>query len=250
MGEVLAYSGRYDEAIASLQRALAIKPDFDPAYQHLGVAYEGKGDYPKAIASYEKAAEFAVTDGLRSDYLGSALHDAFWAGDRAEGQRLMAKLERLPRSEYSAVRKVYLDAAAALFNAQPAEAERVLKEGKPKVLEAAGKDREAGSYRPYDAGWNLLMGTALERQGREREAIVLFEEIANPPNPWRSFPARQWTYEGRARLAALLAKQGDVDRAEKLLEQNHKWNPSWAPVRAAEEVVAQASRQSTVAAAK
>jgi tetratricopeptide (TPR) repeat protein len=251
MGEVLAYSGRYDEAIASLNRALAIKPDFDPAYQHLGVAYGGKGDYPKAIASYEKAAEFAVTGGLRTDYLGSALHNALWARDKAEAQRLISELERLPKNEYSPVIKVYVDAAAHLVNGQPAEAERVLREGKPKILEATGKNREAGGpYKPYNAGWNLLMGTALERQGKDSEAIAVFEEMANPPNPWRDFNDRQSIYEGRSRLAALLARHGDVDRAAKLLAENHKWNPSWAPARAAEEMVAQASRQSTVAAAK
>jgi Flp pilus assembly protein TadD len=44
LGEVQAYSGRYDEAIANLNRAVALKPDFFESYGHLGAAYEGKGD--------------------------------------------------------------------------------------------------------------------------------------------------------------------------------------------------------------
>ncbi len=250
MGEILAYIGRYDEAIASLNRALAIKPDFDPAYQHLGVAYQGKGDYPKAIASYEKAAENAVADGQRLGYLASALHVAFWARDRADGQRLVAAIERLPKNEFSELRKVYFEAAADLLSGRPAEAELSLREAKPKLLATLVKTEGNSSYKPYDAGWDLLMGTALEAQGKDADAVAVFEEMANPPNPWRDFIGRQWIYEGRARLATLLAKRGDVDRAEKLIAENRKWNPSWAPARDAEETVARVERQRAVAAAK
>jgi len=251
LGEVLAYSGRYDEAIASLNRALAIKPDFDPAFQHLGVAYQGTGDYPKAIEAYEKAAENAVTDGLRAGYLGSATYVAFCAKDYAAARRLISELERLPKAPFSDLRKTYFDAATDLMDGHPAETERVLREAKPKLMETLGKTEEiSATYKPYDAGWNALMGAALEAQGKTAEAIAVYEEMANPPNPWRDFVSRQWIFEGRVRLASLLARQGAVDRAEKLLAENRKWNPSWAPARAVEDAVAQAERQRAVAAAK
>src|SRR5262249_38748538 len=64
------------------------------------------------------------------------------------------------------------------------------------------------------------------------------------------FVGRRWVYEGRARLAALVARKGDVERAEKLLAENHKWNPSWGPVRAQEETVAAARREKVLSAAK
>ncbi|HWX24262.1 MAG TPA: tetratricopeptide repeat protein, partial [Vicinamibacteria bacterium] len=47
LGENQAYAGHYTEAIENLNRALAVKADFSPAYEHLGVVYEGLGDLPK-----------------------------------------------------------------------------------------------------------------------------------------------------------------------------------------------------------
>ncbi len=250
MGEIQANLGRYDDAIANLNRALAIKPDFDPAYQHLGVAYEGKGDYAKAIECYEKAAANAVVDGLRAAYLTAALHAAFWLQDRAQTERLIAEIERLPKNPFSELRKVYFDAVQDLLAKRPADAEKILRENKPKLLATISKSEQSARYKPYDAGWNLLMGMALERQGKDAEAIPVYEEMANPPNAPREFDGRRWVCEGRARLAAVLVRRGDLDRAEKLLAENHQWNPNWAPAHAAEEAVAQAERQRVLAASK
>jgi hypothetical protein len=57
-------------------------------------------------------------------------------------------------------------------------------------------------------------------------------------------------YEARAQLAAILAKQGDLDRADKLLEENRKWNPAWAPTRPSEQTVAELRRAKVLASAK
>lgn len=72
----------------------------------------------------------------------------------------------------------------------------------------------------------------------------------NPPNPWVEFEGRLWVYVARANLAAILAKRGDLDRAEKLLAENHKWNAGWAPTRNAELVVEQALKEKVLTAAK
>ena len=95
-----------------------------------------------------------------------------------------------------------------------------------------------------------MMAQALVRQGRADEAIVLCRQLANPPRPWEGFDARRWVYAGRALLAELLARKGDLDAAEKLLAENRKWNPSWAPTRGSEEVVAQLRREKVLAASK
>jgi hypothetical protein len=96
----------------------------------------------------------------------------------------------------------------------------------------------------------MLMAAALRAQGKDEAALPLLETLANPPNPWREFESRRFVYEGRAQLAALLARRGDLDRAEKLLEENRKWNPSWAPTREAELAVAQLRREKVLAATK
>jgi hypothetical protein len=67
--------------------------------------------------------------------------------------------------------------------------------------------------------------------------------MINPPNPWGEFESRQWVYMARARLAAILAKGNDLERAERLLAENHKWNASWAPTREWELVVERAAKE-------
>jgi tetratricopeptide (TPR) repeat protein len=250
LGENQAYAGHYDEAIANLNRALAIKPDFDPAYEHLGVAYEGKGDFAAAIASYEKAAVNPAKQEESGRYLAEGLRAAALAGDRVAMNRIFGKIEKLPPSPHDDVRKAIVRAGRQIFLGDPAQGERELREVKPKLEAYFTKELRGLNYKPYDPSWNFLMGRALEAQGKTAEAIAIYEEMANPPNPYGNFEGRRWVYEGRARLAALLAHGGNLERAEKLLAENHKWNPSWAPVRAQEEMVAAARREKVLAAAK
>jgi len=57
-------------------------------------------------------------------------------------------------------------------------------------------------------------------------------------------------YEARAHVAAALARQGNLDAADKLIAENRKWNPSWAPTRELEAAVAELRREKVLAAAK
>jgi tetratricopeptide (TPR) repeat protein len=248
LGEVQAYSGRYDEAIANLNRALALKHDFFESYGHLGVAYEGKGDPARAIENYLNAAHEALTDGRRSDYLGQALRAACIAGDKATAHKVAQLLSDLPKDkQYDNVRS-YTDIVIDVLEGRAAEAERRLKELRPKLEAVFQKEMKGSPYKPYFPRWNTLMALAKAQQGKNDEAIALNEELANPPIPWGSFDQRRWVYEGRARLAELLARKGDLDRAEKLLAENHRWNPNWAPSRPAELAVSQLRREKVLAA--
>jgi hypothetical protein len=69
------------------------------------------------------------------------------------------------------------------------------------------------------------------------------------PRKVEDFAKRHWAFASRALLAELVARQGDLDRAEKLLAENRKWNPSWAPTRSSEQVVAQLRREKVLEAA-
>lgn len=53
----LLFARRYDEAIAQIQRTLALDPNFYCAHYLLGWAYNGKGMYREAIVEYRKSLE-------------------------------------------------------------------------------------------------------------------------------------------------------------------------------------------------
>ncbi len=59
IGLVYYYRERYDPAIEYFEKALALKPDFAPAINSLGNAWLEKGEWDKAIATYQKILEDA-----------------------------------------------------------------------------------------------------------------------------------------------------------------------------------------------
>jgi tetratricopeptide (TPR) repeat protein len=258
LGEIQAYSGHYDEAIENLNQALRLKPDFFNSYLNLGVAYEGKGEYARAIESYLKGAQEVPDDDMRRQHLRQALRTAWVAGDLARARDLAARYRAVPGDKNPEVTRLMTDALLALIEERPAEAEELLGEARP-LIEAAyardggegmAGDAKAGGEVFYNPGWNFLMAQALVRQGRADEAIPLCRQLASPPKPWIGFDGRRWVYAGRALLAELLARKGNLDEAEKLLAENKKWNPSWAPTRGSEQVVAQLRREKVLAASK
>ncbi len=250
LGEIQANSGHYDEAIENLTRALRLKPDFYESYRHLGVAYEGKGDSAKAIQAYRKGADEASSDEARRELYRSGVRAAFRAGDAATVRELLAKQEVLPKNKYAEIDAAAREAVLAMLDGKPAEAERVVLSLKPKLEALLAKEENSAVKKFYDPAWSYLLARALAAEGKTKEAIPVLEEVANPPKAWVNFEERRIAYEGRALLAELLARQGDLDRAEKLLAENRKWNPSWAPTRASEQVVAQLRREKVLAAAK
>jgi len=250
LGEVQANAGRYDEAIANLNEALKIKPDFHDSWGHLGVAYEGKGEPARAIACYEKAAELADNDAKHGDYLGMAARVAFWTKDRAKLEDLAARLAKLPKTPYTEMDRDLVAAAVALLAGKPAEALAPLGEARSKWELAVAREKPPANWVPDWPDWNLVSALAYIAQRQDAEAMPFLERLASPPNPVRSLGDLQCAYEGRALLAAALARKGDLDRAEKLLEQNRKLNPGWAPTRDLELSVAQARREKVLAATK
>jgi tetratricopeptide (TPR) repeat protein len=249
LGEVQAYSGRYDEAIANLNRALSLKPDFFESLFHMGIAYEGKGDYARAIDYFYRAEREAFPDGRRMDMLASAFRVELLTGDRAAVRETAKRVAALPRGKNSEIWQDVADTVVDLVEDRTSEAERRLNDVKPKMLEAYAREVTDKEKRPpYFPYWNIMMAIVKQRQGKADEAIALWEANTKPPIPWSNFEGRRLVFEARAYLAELLARKGDLDRAEKLLAENKKWNPSWAPTRASELVVEQMRRDKVLAA--
>ena len=257
LAENQANAGHYNEAIENLNRALAIKPDFSPAYWHLGVVHDGLGEYDKAIEAYDKAADLADTDGTRREYLTMAIRSAMLSKDPAKVRQALDRLQKLPvdpKSDYVHTQPILIAVVTDISEGRPADAERRLREIKPyldsKFDERAKAGKVPPGVKPHDPEWNFFMGKALEMQGKIDEALPYYQANANPPNPFYDFEARRWIMEGRAKVAEILARKGDLDGAEKLIAENRKWNPSWAPCRASEVFVAEARRAKVMAASK
>jgi tetratricopeptide (TPR) repeat protein len=74
--------GDFDGAIAALDQAIELQPDYADAYRERGFAYAGKGDTARAIADQTEAIRLAPEDGYAYAYRG----DAYVAeGDAAQG---------------------------------------------------------------------------------------------------------------------------------------------------------------------
>jgi tetratricopeptide (TPR) repeat protein len=250
LGEIQAYSGHYDEAIENLNQALKRKPDFFHAYLTLGVAYMGKGEYTRAIEVLRKGAHEASENEARREHIRQALRVAFVAGDVGVARQLIAEYQAIPGERHPEVARLLTDAVLDLMEGRPAQAEKKLREVQPKIRAAYAAETHGKEWDESmdDPGTQFLLAQALVRQGKADEAIAICEKMA-APRKVEDFAKRHWAFASRALLAELVARQGDLDRAEKLLAENRKWNPSWAPTRSSEQVVAQLRREKVLEAA-
>jgi hypothetical protein len=137
-----------------------------------------------------------------------------------------------------------------LIDHKPLEAEKRIEALKPDLQKIVAGEKLPDGWKPHFPGFNMIMAIAKEQQGLPDEALAYWQKNANPPNPFNKFEDRRMIYEARAHVAVALAKKGDLDAAEKLIAENRKWNPSWAPVREYETAVAEMRREKVLAAAK
>ncbi|WP_017314499.1 tetratricopeptide repeat protein [Mastigocladopsis repens] len=74
-GNALGNLGRYEEAVASYDQALKIKPDDDSAWYNRGIALGNLGRYEEAVASYDQALKFKPDDDSAWNNRGNALDE-------------------------------------------------------------------------------------------------------------------------------------------------------------------------------
>ncbi len=254
LGEIQVYSGHYNEGIENLTQALAIKPDFIESIGHIGVAYEGLGEYTKAMEQYEKAASLSDSKNMRREFLMRAMRTRFYANDPEGLARLAAAFQALPRDgkeeKYAALDREFVGAALDLSQGRSALAEKRLRDLAPKLDDMIRAEKLPTGYKPHFPQWNTLMAVALEKQGKTDEALAMWQKNANPPNAFSNFEDRRAIFEARAKVAEILARRGELDKAEKLIAENRKWNASWAPSRDSEIAVAELRRAKVLAASK
>ena len=78
------FSGEYENAILSYEKAIKQKPDYAEAYNNRGVAYDDLGESEKAIADYSKAIE------LKTDYAKAYNNRGCTYDDLGESEKAIA----------------------------------------------------------------------------------------------------------------------------------------------------------------
>jgi TolB-like protein/DNA-binding winged helix-turn-helix (wHTH) protein/Flp pilus assembly protein TadD len=95
LGLALVRLGRYDEAIERLQKTLEIDPKFGRVYQTLAFAYEGKGDWPRAMEAFE--TRVGGGQGAPYPWLGYAYG---FTGRPREALEILARLEKASHESF------------------------------------------------------------------------------------------------------------------------------------------------------
>jgi len=154
----LQTEGRLDDAVNHYERAVALRPDYAPAYNNLGTALRAKGRLPDAVAAYQRAI------GLRTEYpeahynLANALTDEGKPQEAA--QHFRVALQAMPGSA-----DVHNNLGIALAD-----------EGKRD--DAITEFRAAVAADPASAKSHRNLADALSSVGRNDEALIEFRRAA------------------------------------------------------------------------
>jgi tetratricopeptide (TPR) repeat protein len=214
----LQSEGRLDEATDHYQRAIALQPDYAPAYNNLATAMRARGRLSDAVAAYERAI------GLRPEYpeahynLANALTDAGKPREAVEHFRIA--LQAIPGSAdvhnnlgIALMEEGRHDAAIAEFRAavkadpQSSKAHRNLADALASTRrydEALDEFHRAVRLDPADGSLHYDLGSLLLELDRLEEAIAEFRSALN---------VKPDSAEAHNNLGIALGKQGRLDEA-------------------------------------
>lgn len=88
---------QYDQALEEHLRVVELNPNSEIAYFFLGADYERKGMYKEAIAALLKTLEYSPDDPFNLSLLG---YTYAMAGQRADSQKMLARLTEVSRQTY------------------------------------------------------------------------------------------------------------------------------------------------------
>ena len=89
------YFGEYEKAKQEAARAMALDPDFPPVHWALGQVYEAQGNYPQAVAEFQKAQ--SGNSVIATAMLG---HVYAVAGEKAKAMQILEQLQEPHQDHY------------------------------------------------------------------------------------------------------------------------------------------------------
>jgi tetratricopeptide (TPR) repeat protein len=193
VGLVYLQNDRYDDAIVYLDKALALKPNFDPALNALGIIHFIRGDLQKAMNYFEKCLKVNPEYTEARNYLGSVYQELGHL-DKAEAEFKKAIADNTYKSRelpYYNLARLYLtkgndEEALKLVNAAIELNDRMVMALNLKgiLLERFGNFKEAiYSYEmaldiaPGDINLSYNLAVVYFKSDRRSEAKSLFEKI-------------------------------------------------------------------------
>jgi tetratricopeptide (TPR) repeat protein len=218
LGAALQSDGRLDDALAHYRRAIAIRPDYAPAYNNLASTLRAKGRLDEAVAGFGRALE------LRPDYpeahynLGNALLESGRPNDAAT--HFQVAMQSMPVAAdvhnnlgIALAARGQLAAAVEHFRQTLAiepdsvKAHRNLGDALMTLgarQEALDHLERAAQLAPFDAAIQYDFGSALLEAGRLDEAVAAFRVAI------RLAPG---SVEAHNNLGIALGSQGKFDQA-------------------------------------
>jgi tetratricopeptide (TPR) repeat protein len=235
LGELYAFTGRYDEAEENLKKALAVKEDFYAPWGHLGTVEVGRGNPLKAAAYFRKASDSAPSTFSRYDFRFLSAMCLVDAGrvDDAVREMDVASAEIAAMPPGPEARK--LKAGDAVRRAgllgrigRSAEAEASLASADLKEL----TDPKEPKYKEMqERQLNLIRGVIAMGAGHDSDAVKLLEGALSDEHD-KGFGGSDYypnAIFARLALANSLGRLGRAEEAEKALKPVLQKNPRFFP---------------------
>jgi Flp pilus assembly protein TadD/ADP-heptose:LPS heptosyltransferase len=191
--------GRLEEAVASFERAVALKPESADLYNSLGVAQARLKRFPEAVASFRRVLEAKPDAPAVLSNLGLAHLEQ---GQKAEAEACYREL--LHYHPDSA--ETHLRLANVLRN-------------QGKLAEAEGALREVVRLKPGHVDAHNSLGILLEEQGKAADAVTAYRE---------ALKLRPEAAEIHSNLGVALAAQEKLKEAEAAYRDSIRLRPDSA----------------------
>lgn len=102
-GRLCHFAGRYDEAVRQYRKTLEMDPDYGEAHFNLGLTYEQKGMHEEAIAELQKAVDLS---GARTPIRAVLGYAYATAGRPDEARAILCELKELSEREHASPMEV------------------------------------------------------------------------------------------------------------------------------------------------
>ncbi len=197
-GNTYLIQGKWDEAIAEYEKALALNPEDTLAYLGLGQVYQARAKREEAQAAYQQA--IAVCSG--NVLVRISLAEVYAAGGKTEEaiRQYQEALRLRPgyRASFEALGDLYL--------------------AQGKGYEAFRQYEKAIDFPPDKGDYHLALGDLHWAKGLPEKAIAEYKAaIALDPHSWRVDYLGSWT--GYMRLATAYQAEGRLDDAMAVYQQ-------------------------------